>query len=350
MNISASDHLLSCDWGTSHFRLRLLNAASGTIVAEVRGTEGVGPIAAATALADRPDAFRQALGRRVEDLSQQVGDELGRLPVIISGMASSSIGWQELPYSSLPFDLNGNRLAWQELDPLMPGGGSVVLVSGVRDELDVMRGEETELLGLSRLPVRGVLQGRAVVILPGTHSKHVVVQAGEVTSFQTFMTGELFDLLRRHSSLRHSLESPEAPPPADPAAWEAAFCSGVRQAAELPLTSALFQVRARQLLTATTAAANTAYLSGLLVGAELNSIDSSPETDPGTMVVLCAGEAVARPYELGCHTLGLTDRLTILPPAEVSCLAAWGQLCLWERLRKEHNKYFPTLQQESKAS
>src|SRR5690606_7599837 len=103
---------------------------------------------------------------------------LAGAPILVSGMASSSIGWQDIPYARLPLPVDGSGLTWHDLEPLESPLGlhRVVLVPGARSEVDVMRGEETELVGLFTLPQAQGLADSSLVIKPGTHSKHLLVQ------------------------------------------------------------------------------------------------------------------------------------------------------------------------------
>jgi len=290
---------LSCDWGTSQFRLRLV--VGTRVTREVVSARGVATLANAP---DRPPAFRRVLRSAI----RQLGPAAHGLPVVISGMAASSIGWRELPYAQLPFALDGQNVV---ADIVAPG---VVLLSGVRSATDVMRGEETELIGLARVHALA----RATVILPGTHSKHVQVAQGHVVDFQTFLTGELYAVLSNQSVLRHSVDGPVD-------VSRPAFAAGVHAAATLPLTAGLFQVRARQLLQAAPAGDGAAFLSGLLIGAEWQAV---PARQP---VVLCAGPAVARLYVAAARHLGFGSRVKVVKPATVKMLATLGQAAWLQR-------------------
>ncbi len=100
-----------------------------------------------------------------------------------------------------------------------------------------MRGEEVQIAGY--LASNPDFDG--VICLPGTHSKWVEVSAGEVVSFRTFLTGELFSLLSNNSVLRHSIGT----------GWDAsAFEAAVSEAQSHPesLARSLFGLRAESLL------------------------------------------------------------------------------------------------------
>jgi len=291
---------VSCDWGTSNFRLRLVD---GGVTGEVRTDEGVAKLAALPG--DRADAFRSTLARGLEQLKAPPS-----CPVVISGMASSSIGWKELPYATLPFSLDGRDAVWEKVDD------RVHLISGLRSETDVLRGEETEALGLVAQLGRE-MPFEAVFLLPGTHSKHLDVNPGGIAVFRTYMTGELFDVLARQSVLRHST---------DPAAPfdRAAFVEGVEESQRRPLPSALFRVRTRQVLQKKDVPSNTSFLSGLLIGAELAALRASD-----VPVVVAAGERLRVSYAAAGEALGFGARLRTV---DSELLPVLGQQIVLERI------------------
>jgi 2-dehydro-3-deoxygalactonokinase len=206
----------------------------------------------------------------------------------------------------------------------------VWLVSGLRSETDILRGEETEILGLFQLPGFAHLADDALVIKPGTHSKHVRIRAGQVVDFQTFMTGELFDLLSRQSVLRHSVQQPEDAPGAESRSQREAIRLASADALTMPLSAALFQVRTRQVLAGRDPVSNRAYLSGLLVASELAYLTRAPHRE--VPLILCAASAQQATYQEVAEELNLAARISALEPHEVDQLSARGQALLLNRL------------------
>jgi 2-dehydro-3-deoxygalactonokinase len=184
------------------------------------------------------------------------------VPALACGMIGSRQGWAEAPYVAPPA---GVRALAEGLSPVQaPGpGGPLLIVPGVAlspgdGPPDVMRGEETQLVGAG---------GDGLVLLPGTHSKWAWLRDGEVVWFATFMTGELFASLRDHSILGR-LMAVEAPPD------EAAFRQGLETAAGMGAATGgllrhLFSVRTLGLFDRLAADALPSYFSGLLIGAEI---------------------------------------------------------------------------------
>lgn len=283
-------YFLSCDWGTSAFRLRLVETGSGNVITEERSGNG---IAAAyqqwqqkTSL-PREDFFAAIINRHIEALAERTGISLQEVPVVLSGMASSSIGMVELPYKELPFSLSGSDLAVHNFSRF-------TIISGARSGNDVMRGEETKAAGCAAwLPDTTKEQW---VLMPGTHPKHVIVNGHQAVRFQSFMTGEFFDLLSTHSILAASVDSDGSLN--DPASL-ACFTEGVQAGQAENLLHAAFMVRTNQLLKKTSPAHNRFYLSGLLIGTELKAVP------PGMPVYLVAGPLHTPLYTLACKVLNI---------------------------------------------
>lgn len=299
-------HFISCDWGTTRMRLRLVDSSSGGIVAAHSTDDGIRQIAS---VSPAGKARRERLGETLErGIAALAPDLPSDLPVVMSGMASSNLGWEELPYAALPAAVDGASLHFVDL---LHVKRRVRLISGLRSETDVMRGEETELIGLFSTPGRRPLSENCTVILPGSHSKHVRLNAGKITNFTTFLTGELFELLTRQSTLSNAAE-----PEFDPEA----FAAGVAASRTLGLSAALFQTRARVVLGSLPASGSRAFLSGALIGAELSTLCG----DAARPLVLAAGADLAREYALALRELLPDSRVTEVTPAELAAAVVAG--------------------------
>jgi 2-dehydro-3-deoxygalactonokinase len=229
------------DWGTSNLRGWAMRG--GEALASAQSKDGMGSL-------DR-DAFGPALARLTEGWTLS-----DATPMFACGMVGSRQGWIEAPYRAVPAAPLGGEAAQVAWD-----GHHVHVLPGLKQQSppDVMRGEETQISGF--LSLNDGWDG--VICLPGTHTKWVQVSAGEVVSFQTFMTGELFALLSEGSVLRHSVAGEVT----DVSAFDAAVEETISRPEKL--ASRLFSIRAEDLLNGVGAAVARARLSGLLVGAEL---------------------------------------------------------------------------------
>jgi len=202
------------------------------------------------------------------------------LPVLICGMAGSRSGWQEAAYLSAPCaltDIPGNATRVNGI------ARDVRILPGISQAApaDVMRGEETQLLGLGR---------DGIVCLPGTHSKWAVIEQGNVAQFSTWMTGELFALLSRHSILAATVATDAVP--------DDAFRAALNEAFDMPeaLTNRLFGLRAKALLGQGESGASA--LSGYLIGLELVGVG------PADAVTLVASGPLGDLYAAALDELG----------------------------------------------
>lgn len=317
----------SCDWGTTHFRLAAIEAGTQRVAAETHTTQGVATITPGP-VDERPQRFRAVLSAALQQLDRQLGPPFQHAPVAISGMASSSIGWQELPYGGLPLSLDGNGLPWVELSPI--DGHPLALFSGLASPRDILRGEETQALGVFQLEALAPLAAGCLLILPGTHSKHLVVADHQLHDFRTFMTGELFAVLSQHSLLRHSVSDTAPAPQSLEGETLASFCDGVEAARQAPLSAALFQVRTRQVLDGQPPQSNRTFLSGLLIGAELAHLTTSSLSYRA--LVLAAPPALESVYAAAMQALGLSDQVRSLSATEQGRLTAAGQRVLLQQI------------------
>jgi 2-dehydro-3-deoxygalactonokinase len=243
---------------------------------------------------------------------------------VISGMACSSLGIRELPYAPLPFSIDGSEVLWEQIVCPEDLAREVLLVSGAGHQTDVMRGEETQLIGLSSLYEINPLETTRC-ILPGTHSKHITVQNGKMTDFHTYMTGELFALTQQHSILRESISKTEYSGTLT-GPDHGAFCLGLEQSAESNLLRSLFSVRINQLFSRLDGRANFFYLSGLLIGTELRSIP--PEV---RIIMLCTSGQLGGLYELALEHLAFSPRAVIITAAQADTAAIEGHIKILKR-------------------
>lgn len=266
-NLRIQPDLIGIDWGTSSFRAYLMTN-QGELLDHISHPGGI---------------------LKVEDgdfagmLQSVCGGWLDRwpdLPVLMCGMIGSQSGWQEARYltgmvgvSELASQLTQVDVAGRELH-IVPGLAGRDFTGGP----DVMRGEETILVGA--LALGGPQSG--YYCLPGTHSKWVNLARGQITGFSTYLTGEMFALLRDQSILSPLMTKDEL-------AWkshhEAAFLEGIDMAREgAGLLHQLFSLRAAILTQEAGSAELVAKLSGLLIGTELLVLSEAPISAPITLV------------------------------------------------------------------
>jgi 2-dehydro-3-deoxygalactonokinase len=274
---------VAVDWGTSSFRLWLMDRA-GAVIDERRSSEGMmvaGKLGFAAVLQSHLDAVG-------------AGKDL---PVAICGMAGARQGWVEAGYVDTPAQLAA-ILAGAVAAPGL--SRDVRILPGIAqrdpDAPDVMRGEETQLLG-----ALGADAADAVVCIPGTHSKWAMVKGGTVERFATFMTGELFSAISQETILSHAVAGAEESPDIG------AFSSAVVAAFDAPALAAnlLFRVRSGQLLYGGSAAAARERISGTLIGLEMAA--GLAEGRPSGITLVASGR-LEQLYRLAFDTLSVPVR------------------------------------------
>lgn len=274
---------VALDWGTSSFRLWSMDR-HGAVLAEARDGAGMGNLKSAD--------YAAVLDRQLSQVD--VGADV---PVLICGMAGARQGWHEAAYVDLPTALDAIpahavRIPGQTRDiRILPG-----MAQRSPDSPDVMRGEETLLLGAAADP-----EFNGTVCMPGTHSKWIEIRDRRVASFATAMTGEVFALLARQSTLAHSIDDLSGD-----AAEHPAFRIAVAESLAAPARTlqTLFSVRSIPLLHGDSRRADMpARLSGLLIGLEIagqcDAIDGP--------VSLIASGPLAHAYDRALQVAGINS-------------------------------------------
>jgi 2-dehydro-3-deoxygalactonokinase len=294
--------LIGIDWGTTHRRADWLGEG-GELLAHVHDGQGV-------------LACQGRFGEALADLLAQ-GPAADDATIVMAGTIGSASGWQEVPYvdASTPLHELGRRLVALRNAPvprcfIVPG----VRWQGERERVDVMRGEETQLLGAMRMPGLPAGEADGWYVLPGTHSKWVRLQGGAVTVLRSYLSGELFALLQQHGTLAPLMQGDDFD--------DESFERGVDELGDETLSHALFGARARVVGGAMPASSARAYVSGLLIGAEWrDAMARQPRVDTALRII---GEpALARLHERCARRHGVT--VQTLDVRQVQ-LAAWRAL------------------------
>lgn len=311
-----SRFIIALDWGTSSLRAFRLTPEGG-IDARRAAPKGI--------LAVPPGGFETALMEIAGDWLA----EAPNAPLLLSGMVGSRQGWIEVPYALAPAD--ADALLAKAVRHSLRDGRQAIFLPGVtcqRDGVpDVMRGEETQIIGA--LALAGLADGQ--LCAPGTHSKWVTVAGGAIQDFATFMTGEVFALLRDHSLLgRGFLRDGDGRlqiAPADQATE--GFRRGVERAfADPSLLRSLFSTRSLGLFDRLPALALPDYLSGLLIGAEVAA--ALPSGGAMSVPVIASADLTER-YGLALALRGHHAR-----PISGEAAAAAGLAAFAARLTEGH--------------
>ena len=240
--------IVAVDWGSSQFRAYLLDG-NGAIIEKTKNNQGI--------FKARESGFESVLYSACGSWF----DHVPGLPVFMCGMVGSREGWIETEYLKCPISVDelGERLVRVPDIPdnpifIVPG-----LSSGVFAFTDVMRGEETQIFGLPRESC-----SEGITCMPGTHSKWVSFNGSTINYFATFLTGELFALIKTSSSIQPVIQHEDFD--------QDAFKEGIRLSRSPGgLSHHVFSIRSRLVAGESSCGAHASYLSGLLIGAEINA-------------------------------------------------------------------------------
>jgi 2-dehydro-3-deoxygalactonokinase len=299
MNTAA---LIGVDWGTSQLRAFRIGS-SGQILEHRQSAQGIAGL--------RHADFDDALSSLISDWQSKTQ----ALPILMCGMIGSRQGWREAPYGDCPAELS---TLLNTLRAIETRCGSALIVGGLSTPQgmqyrDVMRGEEIQIWGAVGAT------NRHLCVAPGTHSKWATVDGKRIERFRTYMTGELYGLLCRHSSLGWLMENASEQPHDDDS-----FLAGVSLALQdTQLLHSLFSVRTRGLFQQQPPGALAAYLSGLLIGSEI-----AAETRQGAScpILVIASLQLAHLYRAALAAAGRTD-VQLVDAGEAVASGLWK---LWQ--------------------
>ena len=273
--------LIAADWGTSNLRVWGMDH-QGNVINRITNGKGMSSL--------MPSEFEPYLMGLIGNwLPKEVN---AKCPIIICGMAGAKTGWKEAAYLKAPCPpVNKEKIIQIETEDQRI---SVRIVPGIMQKSppDVMRGEETQIAGyLSKKP-----DFDGIICLPGTHTKWVHISAGEIVSFKTFMTGEIFLSLSERSILKSSVQSNDFDPTSFLEAFEDTYSNPAL------LSSKLFGLRAADLLENTSTKFLKSKLSGYLIGSELAGAKSYWL---GQNIVMIGNDDLCVLYEKALKKLGL---------------------------------------------
>ena len=293
--------LIAADWGTSNLRVWGMDY-QGNVINKITDGKGMSSL--------KTSEFEPHLIDLIENWLPKEGN--AKCPIIICGMAGAKTGWKEAAYLKAPCPpVNKEKIIQIETEDQRI---SVNIIPGIMQKSppDVMRGEETQISGyLSKNP-----NFDGIICLPGTHTKWVHISAGEIVSFKTFMTGEIYQTLSKHSILKDSVKSDDFDFTAFLEAFEHIYSNPAL------LSSKFFSLRATDLLENTSTKFLKSKLSGYLIGSELAGAKSYWL---GQNIVMIGNDDLCILYEKALKKLGLN---TTIENAENITLNGLKQVCL----------------------
>ena len=326
--MEAENSFISVDWGTSNLRIRFVSEQDFQIKGEYFYNHGLKKVNKIWEKSKDifPNKKKFLLDKLLEYIDETLFEHANIKNIIISGMASSSIGIQELDYSTIPFDLFNpkiilKKIEWKEK--------IISLISGIKKSDDIMRGEETQVIGITD---EFINQDNVLIIIPGTHSKHIYCNKGIITDFKTFMTGEIFNCLCENTILSQSIEYDNFKEE-----YEISFLNGLDQIKKgFSLINAAFKLRTNDLFKKKSKRDNYHFLSGLLLGEELLKLDLRKTNK----IVVYANPKLAKIYTTALKHLETKKEIICVPEKKLAKSQALGQFKIYKQSISE--KSYPS--------
>lgn len=289
---------ISIDWGTSVLRIRLIDVNNLSVLAEITNSMGISRTFDQWKQSEKPEDerlsfYQKILIEGIQKLEEKLNFQPLNLPIIISGMASANIGMRNLPYKEIPFTTDGYDLNVEIIEATNNCKHPILLISGARTDNDVMRGEETQLIGSIDITDKE----EQLFIFPGTHSKHALIKNGKAADFKTYMTGEFFELLTKKSILNNSVEKVGD---LSNAGNLKSFEKGIEDSKQVNILNSTFQVRTNDLFKKLSKQENYCYLSGLIIATELK------ELNPNTSCTIVCNEMINKFYNAALQKMNIT--------------------------------------------
>lgn len=292
------------DWGTTALRLWAVDA-SGRATASGECAVGAVSVLSGPGIESGPTRDQRFVAV-IADLAGPVFSGNPGVPLVICGMAGSRDGWRDTGYMHTPArltdigkDVTSFAVADREIH-IVPG-----LLQRETSELslDVMRGEETQIVGVSLSSAEQAED--YTIVLPGTHTKWVQISSGTITSFSTSMTGDLFSAVRGHTVLSsphraHATGSVDS--------FERGLETGGAQGISHGLAATLFSGRTKYLTGNLSATEIDLYISGMLIGDEV--AHQLPRVrDSSGKIILCGAGPLAELYRRALQRAGASPIL-----------------------------------------
>lgn len=262
--------LIALDWGTSSLRAYRLGAQGQRL--ELR--------ALPWGIMQLPDAGSEENAGFEAAFEQACGDWLQAAPatpVIAAGMVGSRQGWREAPYLEVPLavaQIGGSLTSLRNRH-----GQLIHIVPGLMENSqlpNVMRGEETQVVGVLSLHAEQDKASEILIGLPGTHSKWVQIRQNgtqkEVRHFDTFMTGEVYAALCGHTILGRGMSATDGGAGDAQRSFERGLQVAQTPAGQAGVLSTIFSTRTLGLTGVLDGSGQREYLSGLLIGHEIAAL------------------------------------------------------------------------------
>lgn len=327
---------ITIDTGTTNTRVVLWDSAC-SVRGMVRAAVGVRD----TAITGSNQALKTGIKEALKTLLEEAGvSSEGVEAVFASGMLASEVGLLELPHIPAPAGIL--ELAAATRPFLLPDvfPRPIFFIPGVKNSveplteenleaMDFMRGEEVEALALLALLPQ---QQPVLLVLPGSHTKFVAVNAGgKITGSVTAITGELLSAITHNTILADAVEHQFVSDETYRREW---LFKGYRATEAVGLGRACFSGRVLRLLLSATPGEVANYVLGAVLHSDLLALKNTTALGVQShqkIIVAGAGPMTRALVEL-LREFHRCPEVLQYTPEEERPLAAYGALLVGDHV------------------
>ena len=269
------------DWGTTNFRAYKFDLKANKVLKKIETDKGI------LNLKNRKQYINIILDtlRKFRLKKDQY--------ILMAGMVGSKKGLYEVPYVPVPTTIKkiSLKIPVKKISNIniriVPG-----LVYKKNNFLDVIRGEETLVIGaINKVKIRKY----CFLCCPGTHSKWISIENKKFKSFSSYMSGEIYSAIYKCTILLQSLQK------SSNKFSKNYFIKGlnlIKKGYSFP--NILFKIRTMDLFNQSKPYERNSFLSGLIIGMEINDISKQKKIYKSTVILIASG-ALTKMYSISLN-------------------------------------------------
>ena len=262
--------VLFIDWGTTNFRAYKYDLNKNKVINKIENNKGILNL-------KKKYEFLDILNKTLIKLKLSK-----KQFILMAGMVGSKKGLYEVPYAQIPASLSNLS---KKIIMKFFQGIQVNIIPGLvfknKNYFDVLRGEETLAIGaIEKLKIKK----NCYLCCPGTHSKWIMIKNNIICSFTTYMTGDLYSAISSNTILSQSLNEKSKK-------FSIIFFKKGLEFIKKnnSLISILFKIRTMDLYNQNKSFERKSFLSGLIIGLEMNEVLKKIKLSKSRIVLIASG-------------------------------------------------------------
>lgn len=327
-------YIITIDGGTTNSRIILWDHEKYSVITEISSETGVRN----TVIDGNNKKLKNMIKNGIQNILKQNYLSIKDIKAIIaSGMITSNLGLYELPHITAPAGIadisHGMKNILLKNICRLP----VWFIPGVKNKsgkpnvnnvnsFDMMRGEETESIGLiERIKIKKPF----LAVLPGTHTKFVFVDRfGRITGCITSIAGELISAITNHTILSSSLNNSLVKK-----INVKYLYAGFKETIENGFIKSLFSIRIMDILAGIKGEKSASYLLGSVLAEDLKTIKKSGslKVEKNTLCVITGKKNLKESFEMAFKYDEYFKNIITISTQKMKNLAGFGAVKIAEK-------------------